>query len=423
MALTYFMSGLVQREGTSLLFFLPVVRNRHVVKRAGTVNFARETGPELTPPCCPLRRRDCLAAMDSSHETETLPEMQRAAKAASADLITALRIVGREVEYPLLAGTSLFSLGSLPSCDLHVESKHVSGYHCSLQRKGHRLRITDQQSHNGTYFGGRREPIFDIGPGDMFTVASTTLVALNEEMRLARPTLLEILGGDRRALVDELLFSAVRGPHLIFVGEEGCEQTRLARALHQASTRRHWPLLELSELPSERAAQRAILDGAQNGAILLSLKERSAATDDAFRSMLLSSDFRVRLYVAAPSLAAAITVLGFDAITRMVQVPLRPLRERSGDLPWLLDRIFHERQAKLRTADLRSLNQQALQDHGWPGNFHELREAAHRLISLSTHDTVTKAAEALEMPRTTLLYWVEEKMHLELPLVGEARGS
>lgn len=361
--------------------------------------------------------------MDSPHETETLPEMHRTAMAASADPITALRIVGREVEYPLLAGHAIFSLGSSPSCDLHIESKHVSGYHCSLQRKGQRLRITDQQSHNGTYFSGRREPNFDIGPGDMFTVASTTLVALNEEMRLARPTLIEILGSEQRAAVDELLVSAVRGPHLILLGEEGCDQTRLARALHQASTRRHWQLLELSQFPSERAAQRAILDGARNGAILLSLKERSAPPDDAFRSMLLSPDFRVRLYIAAPSLAVAIAVLGFDAITRMVQVPLRPLRERAGDLPWLLDRIFHERQVKLRTADLRPINQRALRDHGWSQNFQELREAANRLISLSTHETLTKAAEALEMPRTTLLYWIEEKMNLELPLVSEARGS
>ncbi len=359
--------------------------------------------------------------MDSPHETETLPEMQRTAIAASADPITALRIVGREVEYPLLAGHAIFTLGSLPSCDLHIESKHISGFHCSLQRKGQRLRVTDQQSHNGTYFGGRREQSFDIGPGDMFTVASTTLVALNEEMRQVRPTLIEILGGDRRAAVDELVFSSGRGQHLILLGEEGCEQGRLARAIHQASPRRYRPLLELSEVPSERAAQRAILDGAHNGGLLLSLKERTAPPDDAFRSMLLSADFRVRLYVAAPSLAVAVAVFGFDAITRMIQVPLRPLRERAGDLPWLLDRIFHERQVKLRTADLRLVNQRALEDHGWPQNFRELREAAHRLIALSAHETVAKAAEALEMPRTTLLYWVEEKMRFELPLVGEER--
>lgn len=357
--------------------------------------------------------------MDSPRETETLPEMQRAAMVASADLITALRIVGQEVEYPLSTSDEIFSLGSLASCDLSIESKHVSGLHCSLRRKGQRLRVTDQQSHNGTYFGGRREQSFDIGPGDMFTVASTTLIALNEEMRMARPTMLEYLGGGNRAAVDELLVSSVRGHNLILLGEEGCEHARLARAIHQASTRRHWPLLELSEVPSERAAQRAILDGAQNGALLLSLGKRATPVDDAFRSMLLSSGFRVRLYVAVPSLAAAIEIFGFDAIMPMVQVHLCPLRERAGDLPWLLDRIFCERQVALRTADLRPINQRALQNHGWPQNFHELREAAHRLIALSTHETATKAAEALEMPRATLHYWVKEKMHLELPLLGE----
>ena len=355
--------------------------------------------------------------MDSHHETETLPEMQRAAMAASADLITALRIVGREIEYPLLAGQATFSLGSSTSCDVCLDSKHVSGLHCSLKRKGQRLRVLDQDSHNGTYFGSRREQSFDIGPGDMFTAASTTLVALNEEMRLARPTMIEILGGDRRAAVDELLFSSARGHNLILLGEEGCEQGRLARAIHQASPRRDWPLLELSEFPGERAAQRAILDGAQHGAILLSLQAGTTPPDDAFRTMLLSSDFRIRLYLAVPSLVVAAAVFGLDAISRMSQVPLLPLRERTGDLLWLLDRIFHEQRVQLRTADLRLVNQRALRNHGWPQNVNELREAAHRLIALVTHETVTKAAEALELPRSTLQYWVEEKMHLDLPLL------
>jgi pSer/pThr/pTyr-binding forkhead associated (FHA) protein len=354
--------------------------------------------------------------MESHHETETLPEMQRVAMAASADAITALRIVGREIEYPLLAGKATFSLGSSTSCDVCIDNKHVSGLHGSLHRKGQRIRVVDQDSHNGTHFSGRREQSFDIGPGDTFTAASTTLLALNEEMRMARPIMIELLGTHRGTAVDELLSSSVRGHNLILFGEEGCEQGRLARALHRASPRGLWPMLELSEVPQERAAQRAILDGAQNGAILLTLKGRVPPPDEAFRSMLLSSDFRIRLYLAVPSREVATEVVGFETATRMISVHLLPLRERSGELPWLLDRIFNERQAKLRTADLRPINQRALQHHGWSQNFLELRDAAHKLIALATHETVTKAAEALEMPRTTLLYWVEEKM--QLPLLG-----
>ena len=356
--------------------------------------------------------------MDLHHETETLPEMQRAVRATSGDPITALRIVGKEIEYPVLAGKTTFSLGSSTSCDVCIDNKHISGLHCSLNRKGQRLRVIDQDSHNGTDFNGRREQSFDIGPGDTFTVASTPLLALNEEMRLARPTMVEILGADRGAAVDELLSSSVRGHNLILFGEEGCEQVRLARAIHRASPRGQWPLVELTGIPQERATQRAILDSAQNGAILLSLQGHAAPPDDAFRSMLLSSDFKIRLYLAVPSREIATEMVGFEAATRMVPVMLRPLRERTGEIPWLLDRIFNERQAKLRTADLRPVNQWALRSHGWSQNFNELRDAANKLIALSMHDALTKAAEALETPRTTLLYWVEEKMHLELPLLG-----
>jgi FHA domain len=356
--------------------------------------------------------------MDSHHATETLPEMQRATRATSGDPITALRIVGREIEYPLLAGQATFSLGSSTSCDVCIDSKHVSGLHCSLNRKGQRVRVIDQDSRNGTDFNGRREQSFDIGPGDTFTVASTHLLALNEGMRMVRPTMVEIVGADRGAAVDELLSSSVRGHNVILLGESGCEQGRLARAIHRASPRGHRPMLELSEFPLERAAQRTILDSAQNGAILLSLQGRATPPDDAFRSMLLSSDFGIRLYLAAPSREIATDVLGIEATMRMVPVILRPLRERTGEIPWLLDRLFNERQTKLRTADLRPINQRALQSHGWSQNFPELHDVADKLIALSTHEAVTKAAEALEMARTTLLYWVEEKMHLELPLVG-----
>lgn len=334
-----------------------------------------------------------------------------------ADAITSLRIIGRENEFPLLAGQDIFSLGSSTSCDVCVENPHVSGLHCSMVRKGQRLRIVDQHTKNGTYFGDRLEQTFDIGPGDMFTAASTTFVALNEDMRTARPAMLEVLGRDRRADVDELLSSSVRGHNLLLIGEEGCEQGRLARAIHHASPRARSALVELSEFPSERAAQRAILDSAQNGALLLSLKAKTPLPDDAFRSMLLSSDFRIRLYVAVPSRTVAEQSFGHETVSRMIPVHLRPLRERAGDVPWLLDRILNERQAKLRTADLRPINQEALQNYSWPQNVSELRDAANRLIQLTTHDAVTKAAEALDMPRTTLLYWLEDKLHMELPLI------
>jgi pSer/pThr/pTyr-binding forkhead associated (FHA) protein len=356
--------------------------------------------------------------MEPHRETESLPDQPTSA-AAGPDLITALRVVGREPEFPLLNDQRTFSLGSATSCDIVLDHPHISGFHCSLNRRGQRIRITDQHSRNGTVFGGRREQSFDIGPGDTFTVASSTLLALNDEMRLSRSTLIEVLGFDDPATVDGLLATAVKGQHLIFSGEPGCDQLRLARAVHHASQRSHYPVFEVVNFPTERSAQRAILDAARNGTLMLTLKESSSPPDDAFRAMLLSADFRVRLLVSAPSISVVVHSLGLDAVSRMQQVRLRPLRERVSEIASLLDRMFVERRASVRVADFRRKNQQALQAHSWPLNIMELREAADRLVALAVHESVTKAAAALEIPRTTLLYWAEEKMHLELPLRGE----
>jgi pSer/pThr/pTyr-binding forkhead associated (FHA) protein len=356
--------------------------------------------------------------MEPQRETESLPDQPMAA-AAGPDLITALRIIGRDVEHPLLKDKMSFSVGSSAGCDVAIDNPHVSGLHCSLNRRGQRIRIIDQHSRNGTFFQGRREQSFDIGPGDLFTVASLTFLALNDEMRIARSTMMEIMGQDQAANVDGLLSIAVKGQNVLISGEPGCDQIRLARAIHRASPRGHAPFLEISDLPTDRIAQRAILDATRHGTLMLTLKTSAPTADDAFRSMLLSADFHIRLMVSAPSIAVAVGWLGLDAVSRMSQVLLRPLRERAGEVPSLLDRMFIERRASFRIADFRAHNQQALCEHNWPMNFTELREAADRLIALATHESVTKAAAALEIPRTTLLYWAEEKLRLELPLRGQ----
>jgi FHA domain len=355
--------------------------------------------------------------MDSHRETHTLPEQQRL-MAAGSDLIIALRVMGRDTEYSLPAEKSCFSLGSSVGCDLPLPSEYVSNLHCVLNRRGRRLRIIDQHSHNGTFFSGRREDTFDIGPGDTFTVASIVLFALDHEMQSARPIVAEIVGSDYAAAIDELLVMVMKGQNLLFLGESGSDQARLTQAIHQASPRRHAAIVEVSEFPQDRHAQRGILDRARDGSVLLHLNEHTDAPDEAFRSMLLSSDFRLRLYVSASSVKAAVNCLGLEAVSRMAQIRLRPLRERSGELPTLLDRMLVERRATFRAAEISAANEHRLMTYGWPQNFHEFREAVDKLIVLATHESLGKAAAALDMPRTTLQYWVEERMRLELPLLG-----
>jgi FHA domain len=359
--------------------------------------------------------------MMETRDTVTLPNLPQ--EGNKDDYVTALRIVGLGIEYPLSPSQTIFTLGASPSCDIVIDNGHVSAVHCLLTRRGGRIRVVDQQSHNGTYFRTRRDPKFDIGPGDAFAVAGTQLLAMTADMSEAREVLAEIASTDQNEperFVDDILAASMRGPHVMIIGEPGCDQERLALALHHLS-RWKTKLIEINDVPADRKWQRKLLDEACNGAICVTLKGRGVPMDETFLSMLLSTDFRIRLFVLAPMMSVANNALGFHVVSRMLQIPLLPIRERIGHVPALLDRIMEARRSPLRFADLRSENQNALLRHGWPENFIELRDAATRLIALDARGSVKSAAASLRMARTTLQYWVNG-MKLELPLTSHSEA-
>jgi FHA domain len=354
-----------------------------------------------------------------SRDTETLPNLPQGAGLQTDDDVTSLRVVGRDVEYSLSPHKVSFTLGADPSCDVVVNDSHVSGVHCLLTRRGGRLRVTDQHSHNGTYFMSRREDRFDIGPGDVFSAAGTPFLAMTKNMREAREVVAEIASTDQnepRRFLDEILSASMRGPHVVIVGEQGSDQERLALSLHYASRWRA-KMIEIGSIPSDRRMQKKLLDEASNGAICMSLKAPGDPLDEAFLSMLLSTDYRVRLFVLAPMMSTANNALGFLVVARMLQILIPPIRERAGQVPSILDRNLYARGSPLRFADLQPPNQNALLRYTWPANFVELRDVAKRLVALHEHGSVKRAAVALGMARSTLQYWFKS-MALELPLTA-----
>lgn len=359
-----------------------------------------------------------------SRETETLPNLPQGAIHPLDDYVTSLRVMGNDVDYPLPPQTASFTLGAESHCDVVVPSAHVSGVHCLLTRRGGRIRVADQHSHNGTYFLNRREQQFDIGPGDVFSASAIQFLAMTRDMRATRDVLAEIASTDQNEpgrFVDEILASTMRGPHVMIIGEPGCDQERLALSLHRASMRRA-KFIEVGDVPTDRKLQRKIVDDACNGAVCVTLKGQSERLDEAFLSMLLSNDFRVRLFVLAPTLSAANNALGFHVVSRMLQIPLLPIRERAGDVPALLDRILAARNSALRFSDLKMENQQELLKHTWPQNFVELRDVAVRLVALHEHGSAKRAATVLGLPRSTFQYWVN-RMKLVLPLAESHAGA
>lgn len=347
--------------------------------------------------------------------TATLPEVARGPWFQGPDLVTALREYDGKAEHALSRERNTFSIGSDPGCDIAIPGPYLSALHCVVERRGNRLRVHDQHSRNGTFFAGRREPTFDIGAGETFTAAATTFLAMNDEMRQHRPIFVDIVGTGATPSPDDLLACAVRGTNVLITGEPGCDQDRLARGLHAVSLRRSAPIVEVSELPATRAAQRELIDRAARSTLVIALDARGPRIDPTFCSMLLSSSFHVRLIAIAEAAAVATEALGIDATGPMQHVWLRPLASRDGEILYLLDRMFAERGAALRVAELTPANQAALQSYAWPENLAGLRLAADRLEALVREKTLRKAADALAMSKSTLHHWLD-RLRLSLPL-------
>jgi hypothetical protein len=344
-----------------------------------------------------------------------MPEAARGAWFQGLDLVTALREYNGDAEHALPRERTKFSIGSGPDCDIAISGPYLSALHCIVERRGNRLRVHDQDSRNGTFFAGRREPTFDLGAGEAFTAASTTFLAMNDEMRRHRPAFVDIIGTDATPSPDDLLVAAVRGTNILITGKPGCDQASLARGVHAVSLRRSLPIVEISELPATRAEQRELIDRATRSTLVIAFAPRPARLDPTLCSMLLSSSFQIRLIAIAPTAAVATEALGIDATGPMQHVWLRPLASRSGEILDLLDRMFAERGAALRVSELAQENQAALQSYAWPENLAGLRQAADRLEALVRAKALRRAADALAMSKSTLHHWLD-RLGLSLPL-------
>ena len=91
-----------------------------------------------------------------------------------------------------------------------------------------------------------------------------------------------------------------------------------------------------------------------------------------------------------------------DLFHRVFVFPLRlpPLRERREDIPILVEHFARQVSAANGWKPMRFAEGAiaALQQHGWPGNIRELRNAVERLMLLACSDEVTAETVALALP-------------------------
>jgi len=318
----------------------------------------------------------------------------------------------------MLAGKSKFTFGTAPGCDICVERRHVSHSHALLERRADRIQVTDLESKNGIVFQGRKRKQFEIGSGDAFSIDETVFYALNDEMRLSRPLVSEVLGPQRMAAIDDLLMEAVHGRHVFLRAEPGCDQERLGRAVHRMSLRRRHRFVIAQPGAHDSAPVPQLVANARNGTLLLRLDATGAKLDPAFVEALLSPDANVRAILCARSLKEAIDGVTETLASSAYRVEIPPVRERSGEIAAILEGWFIDRQSRLRFSDFTNENQAALRAYRWPENLEELREAADLLIQLAPHQSERQAAQEVNIPRSNVKRWLDAR-NLTLPLLRE----
>jgi hypothetical protein len=359
--------------------------------------------PKTTPP-----------GEKASPKTKTLPEEQRGLWFEGVDQVTAIIVFGSALIFDLPRGTRRFTLGSGDDCDVAIPTPFLSTLHLVMERRGPKLRITDQGSKNGTYFADARDQVFDVRAGDTFYAGSIRFLLLNDVMRAAHPTFVELLGGDDDTTLyneafksrpsDALTSATSNTRHILVTGEPGCDHVRLARAIHQVSRLRERAAIEMEDLPKDRAKQREILDAASRSTLILRIDDKAPILDPAFASMIFSTSYHVRVIACASSLDVAIRVLTETYTRTMGNIELLPLARRKGSICRILDRVLADMGSELRATNLSSSNQTGIDTRDWPNNFDDLREVAKHLDLIHREGSLRKAAERLKVPLASYHY-------------------
>jgi hypothetical protein len=351
--------------------------------------------------------------------TATYPSDQRGYLGGS-DQPAALRIYGTPHELPLLAGQLVFQLGR--EGDLRADHEYLSARHLRIERQGNDLRLENISANkkNALVFENREVATFClVRPGDTFKIGDTTYYVLNEEMRMARRKVAQILGLANDKAVDECLIIAAKDAdrHVVLIGEGGSGQKSLANAIHQCSTRRRSSCISVPAASMPGSADPQCIEDARDGTLVIELP-RDRKFDPVFVERVTAPGARVRLVIclqAAGKLARSFP----PSITRNADtIEIASIRARKDELPAILDDWFVEHRSPLRFRDLDPRVQRNLRAHRWRDNLQELLEAAFHLTVLAQYASEREAERDLTFTRGKSRYW-RAKMRLPLPIVPD----
>jgi len=301
-------------------------------------------------------------------------------------------------------------IGTHRSADFHLVDKTMSRFHCEIVIEDGRAIIRDLGSLNGTIVDGLGVIGAYLGERAILTLGSTQIlfelgkddddieIELHEDGRFGL-----LVGASRpmRAAMALLARAAASDSPVLLHGESGTGKGTAAESIHREGPRRDGPFLvvdcaaapgpqlerELFGEPERPGALEAAAGGTlvldEVGELPLELQPvllRAIENRQAARTRLIATTtHNLRQEVNARNFRS-------DLYYRLavLEIALPPLRQRTEDLPLLVDALLgtHEDAAGEATARLREPRTLAeLGRHAWPGNVRELASYVERCLA------------------------------------------
>jgi DNA-binding NtrC family response regulator len=322
------------------------------------------------------------------------------------------------------------SVGSSPSCDLVLSDKAVSRKHLVAEPAGQEAVVKDQGSTNGSFVAGSRFKEITVGYGAEIKLGRTVLKYLPEEVAVEpEPTEASafgaLLGRDlkMRRLFNLLADVANTDATVLIEGETGTGKELVAEELHNHSNRSSGPFVVFDCGAVPRELIESSLFGHLKGSFTGAVADRKGAFAEAHGGTIFLDEIGELPLELQPSL---LRVLDKKAVRRVgantydkvdvrivaatnrdlrthiaakqfredlyyrlavIRVTLPALRERGGDIPFLVEHFVREF-AGGRNISVGPDAMGRLQRHTWPGNVRELRNTLERACVLSKGDTV-----------------------------------
>jgi len=333
---------------------------------------------------------------------------------------------GPDRGHSLLSERDRIVIGTAEGVDLRLTDRAVSRFHCELVLGSAAVTLTDLDSRNGTTIDTVPVRVAPLRDGASIAIGATRLlfrfVEEHAEIPLAMTERFGRMVGiapATRAVMAQMVRIAPTDATVLLEGETGTGKEIAAESLHTESYRRDKPFLvvDCGAVPADLLEDElfghakgaftgaeddklGIFEAASGGTVLLDeIGELSLALQPKLLRVLESREVKrigetsyrpidVRLIAATNrDLRSEVNAQRFraDLYYRLAVMQLRlpSLRERTADLPLLVDAILADLgmsdqpvAATLRTPDARD----QLAAHKWPGNVRELRNYLERCV-------------------------------------------